>query len=403
MKKGSILAGIVLIGIIMTACRQNRIFTISNPGNKDVIDLATVVNRTEVNQYLSDTSSNLPVAAKDENGELLPTQCDDLDGDGRWDELAFLCDLEAGETKKIAFESVDNLPDFPVLTSIRFGRVTRPFEEVTTDLRMKTNETKFTAPVYQMEGPAWENDLIAFRNYYDARNGIDIFGKTTSAMVMDSVGVNGRDYHALADWGMDILKVGNSLGAGAIAIGIGDSLYRVGPCEEGSYRMITEGPVRAILELYYKNVPAGNRQYNVTHRISIYAGDRFYRSKVWISGLQGDEELVTGIVNLHGVPADTLSEGNIQVIYSLGNQAFSGEVLGMGVLIPAGRFRRYWEAPAVGSGIVSTHLVSLLPDKDMPTEYCFLAAWEMQDNRVKEKEYFTGLLRSAAYKIGMEK
>jgi hypothetical protein len=38
-------------------------------------------------------------------------------------------------------------------------------------------------------------------------------------MLMDSVGTKVEpSYHSLADWGMDILHIGSSLGAGAIAI-----------------------------------------------------------------------------------------------------------------------------------------------------------------------------------------
>jgi hypothetical protein len=393
------LVRLLIIAVVFAGCHRNNIFTITNPGTDDLIDLATVLSRAEVNQYLKDTGITCQVVAKDGNDERLPSQCDDLDGDGSWDEFVFLSDLEAGESKKVFFEAVENPSDFPVRTNIRFGRVTPPFEEVTLDLRMKTNDTKYTAPVYQMEGPAWENDLIAFRNYYDARNGIDIFGKRTTAMVLDSVGVNGRDYHTLADWGMDILKVGYSLGAGAIAIGIGDSLYRIGPCEEGRYRQISEGPVRAILELTYKGFPAGDRLYDVTHQISIYAGDRFYRSKVWISGLQGDEELVTGIVDLHGIPADTLTEGNTKILSSLGNQAYDGEVLGMAVMCPAGQFNGYREAPVKGFGIVNTHLVRLKLKRGVPAAYGFVAVWELQDAGVKEKEYFKELLIEAARKV----
>jgi hypothetical protein len=385
--------------MLLIACQQDKTYEISNPGNRDAIDLATVVSRSALSTYLSDSLADDFLVVKDMNGELLPSQCDDMDGDGSWDELAFLCDLEAGETKKVMFERVAVMPDFPVRTNIRFGRMVKPFEEVTGDLRMKTNDTKFTAPVYQMEGPAWENDLVAFRNYYDARNGIDIFGKRTSAMVMDSTGVNGRDYHTLAEWGMDVLKVGNSLGAGAIAIGTGDSIYRVGPCEEGRYRQITEGPVRAILELTYNNVPAGERMYNVIHQVSIYAGDRFYRSRVWIPGLQDDEVLVTGIVDMHAIPADTLSEGNWKIMATLGNQGFNDEVLGMGIIVPEKQFTRYWEAPATGGGIVNTHLVGLEPGNSAAAEYCFLAVWELQDQKIKNREYFLEILREAARRI----
>ena len=402
MKKKSIAMNMIWSGMafmLLIACQQDKTYEISNPGNEDIIDLTTVLSRSVLNTYLSDTTSDDFLVVKDLNGELLPSQCDDTDGGGRWDELAFLCDLEAGEIKKVLFETVAVMPDFPVRTNIRFGRMAKPFEEVTGDTRMKTNDTKFTAPVYQMEGPSWENDLIAFRNYYDARNGIDIFGKRTTAMVMDSTGVNGRDYHTLAEWGMDVLKVGNSLGAGAIAIGTGDSIYRVGPCGEGRYRKITEGPVRAILELTYNNVPAGERMYNVIHQISIYAGDRFYRSKVWISDLQDDEELVTGIVDLHAIPADTLSEGNWKIMATLGNQGFNNELLGMGILVPEQQFARYREAPATGGDIVNTHLVSLKPGKNAAAEYCFLAAWEMQDPEIKNREYFLELLRKAARRI----
>jgi hypothetical protein len=391
--------GLLLIAFLLQACQQEKKYDIGNRGNVDIIDRAVVLNRAEVRDYLADPNSLSRVAVKDENGEWVPSQCDDMDGDGQWDELAFIIDLEAGETKKVTFETVETMPDFPVLTNIRFGRVTPPFEEISGELRMKTNDTKFTAPVYQMEGPAWENNLIAFRNYYDARNGMDIFGKKTADMVLDSVGVNGRDYHVMAEWGMDILKVGNSLGAGAIAIGIGDSLYRVGPCREGRYRLISEGPVRSVLELTYAGVPAGDRLYDVTHQITIGAGDRFYRSRVWVSDLQGDEALVTGIVDLHAIPADTLTEGSMKILASLGNQGISGEVLGMGLFFPAGEFIKYHEAPAEGYGIVSTHLVSLALSQDSPTEYYFLAAWEMQDQQVKGKDYFTGLLKEAVHKI----
>ena len=395
---GLIFAVCCLMLAAFQSCKKDRTYVVSNPGDQDIIDYSVVLSRSELNGYLADTTATLPVIVKTENGELLPSQCDDVNDDGQWDELAFLCDLEAGEDKIILFALSDTQPGFPIRTNIRFGRMEKPFEEVSGDVRMKTNETRFTVPVYQMEGPAWENDLIGFRNYYDARNGIDIFGKRTKEMILDSVGVNGRDYHTLADWGMDILKVGNTLGAGAIAIAIGDSLYRVGPCEQGEYRLITEGPVRAVLELTYKNVPAGDRLYQVTHQISIHAGDRFFRSKVLINDLQGDEELVTGIVNMHEIPADTLSEDGKNIMFSLGNQGYSGEVLGMGVVIPAGQFKRYWAAPDSGTGIVNTHLVSLNLSKDKPAAYYFVAAWENQDPQVKDKEYFIKLLKEAAVK-----
>lgn len=50
-----------------------------------------------------------------------------------------------------------------------------------------------------MEGPAGKNDKVGFRNYYDLRNGMDIFGKITDKMVLDTIGLTGS-YHDLSNW-----------------------------------------------------------------------------------------------------------------------------------------------------------------------------------------------------------
>jgi hypothetical protein len=394
-----VLPGVLLV--LFSGCQQRQYYTISNPGHIKMSDLATVVSRQEVNRFLPDTTTGLPVIVKDMQGKLLPSQCDDMNGDGRWDELVFLCDLGAGESRKLIIEPVEAAayPVFNRRTHLRFCRVYEPYDTAWGDLRMKTNDTKFTVPVYQMEGPAWENDIVAFRNYYDARNGIDIYGKRVPEMVLNSVGINGRNYHELADWGMDILKVGNSLGAGAIAIGVGDSLYRIGPCEEGRFRMICHGPVRTVFKLTYRNVPAGDRLYSVWQQISIYAGDDFYRNSVQVDGLKGDEELVTGIVDMHALAADLAEVGNMKVMSTWGKQAMNGEILGMAVIFPSSEFKRYSEAPVSGSGIVNTHLVSLALSAGKPTQYAFLAAWELQDEKLKDKEYFNEIVKESAGKL----
>lgn len=393
------ISGMILV--LLSGCQQKEYYTVSNPDNKKVTDLATVLSRQEVNRFLPDTTTGLPVIVKDRQGKLLPSQCDDMNGDGRWDELVFLCNLGSGESQKLIFEPVEAAayPVFDTRTHLRFCRADVPHDTAWGDLRMKTNDTKYTIPVYQMEGPAWENDIVAFRNYYDARNGIDIYGKRVHDMVLDSVGVNGRDYHQLAGWGMDILKVGNSLGAGAIAIGTGDSLYRVGLCEEGRFRLVSQGPVRTVFELIYKNVPAGTRSYSVIHRISIYAGDNFYRSSILVDGLKGDEELVTGIVNMHNLAEDTADAGDMKILSTWGKQSMNEDLLGMAVIFPSSEFKRYWEAPASGPGIISTHLVSLSLSAGKPATYAFVAGWGLQDEKLKDKEYFSEVLKEAARKL----
>lgn len=65
------------------------------------------------------------------------------------------------------------------------------------------------------EGPGWESDKVGYRFYLDQRNATDVFGKKASDMVLQHIGLDGFDsYHHMQSWGMDVMKVGKSLGLG---------------------------------------------------------------------------------------------------------------------------------------------------------------------------------------------
>ncbi|MFT3738733.1 MAG: DUF4861 domain-containing protein [Breznakibacter sp.] len=386
---------------LITACTcQKTVVSVSNASNSDLADKVVVMTRAEVEAKLGKGLANQVAVAYNDKGEALPSQCDDLDGDGQWDELAFLLDIKANESKKLTLQTfeADKAPQFTKRTNIRFGQKNEPYAEVTDDARLKSDDSPTISAIYQMEGPAWENDVVGFRNYYDARNGMDIYGKRTNKMALDSAGIRGQNYHVLSDWGMDILKVANSLGAGAIAISVGDSVYRVGPCEEGHYRFITEGPVRAIFELTYKGVPAGDRLYNVRHRIAISASNSFYCSKVWVDGLKGDETLTTGIVTQYNLPLIEAGNAGYKIFGTLGNQAFDHEYLGLGLFYPENQYVRHYTSPMTGPGVTETYLNDLKLVADTPAEYHFFSAWELQDANYKSQDYFVSKLQEAATK-----
>ncbi len=387
---------------LMASCTSSpKGYLVENNTDNSFTDRAVVLTRSEVESYMKNPLGNDLVVVVDENGKPLPTQDDDMDGDGQWDELAFLLNVEAHSKETLHFEArtKENMPDFPKRTNIRFAHQEELDVEITSADRLTTTDSPTTSVDFQMEGPAWENDVVGFRNYYDARNGIDIFGKRTKEMVLDSVGVRGQNYHELDDWGMDILKVGGSLGAGALGLHVGDQMFRLGPSNRGTYRFITEGPVRAVFELDYEGAVVGDRRYNIRHQISIYAGDHFYRSKVWVDGLQGDEELLTGIVNTQQKEMFRMQVGNYEIVASFGNQAFLGENLGMALLVPRKWFLGTWEAPKEGDGITETHVVSLNLSKDQPTEFAFFAGWEYQDKGFAKEDYFHDMLVKAVERL----
>ncbi len=385
---------LIAVMALFFSCSENKSYVVSNPFDEDITDKAVVLSREEVSKLVSIDGTNI-VLVEDNKGNVLASQCDDLDGDGRWDELAFLIDLKGGETKSVSFISAkkSDAPEFTKRTNIRFGDKKPPYKEMLNGVRLKTNDSPSSTNAFQMEGVAWENDVIGFRNYFDARNGMDIFGKRVTEMVLDSVGLPSKQtYHELSDWGMDVLKVGNSLGAGAIGLAIDDSLYRIGPSGEGRYRFICEGPVRAMFELTFTDVVIADRTYNISHVVSIYAGDNFYRNKISIDGLKGDEKLITGIVD-HDLPLNRGEYKGTIYFYTLGGQAYTHEDLGLAVIVDKKSFVDSFSAPQEGDGITKTYVVSLNIENNKPVEYLFLAGWELQDKKVTDKDYFEDLIK----------
>ncbi|TCO07243.1 DUF4861 domain-containing protein [Natronoflexus pectinivorans] len=398
------LISVVSIAILMASCGAPGIpaFEVTNPFNEPVPGKAVVLPRAVVQQFVLDEMIGpIDVVVVNQKGDVMASQTDDINGDGNWDELVFLADFGPNETQKFRFEAVNpaDMPEFTKRTNIRFARKDPPHEPAYDDLRLKSTDSPTISAIFQMEGPGWENDLVGFRNYFDARNGIDIFGKTTTDMILDIAGIDGQNYHVMDDWGMDNLIVGNSLGAGAIAIGIDGEVYRVGPADKAGFRLVTEGPVRSIIDLTFEGVTVGDRKYDLVHRISIYAGDHFYRAKVWVDNLQGDEVLYTGIVDMHELELFQSESAGFTVFGSHGNQGYDGEILGLGILIPTEQFKHQRSAPETGDGVIRTFLTAIELEPGIAAEYAFFSGWEYQDTGFAREIYFREMLNKAAFKL----
>jgi len=255
-----------------------------------------------------------------------------------------------------------------------------------------------TGEVYQMEGPAWENDRVGFRNYLDQRNGMDIFGKLTGRMVLDSVGIAGRQsYHERDSWGMDVLKVGTSLGAGSIACHYRDSLFRVGDNGSGAYRAVVEGPLRSLLELSFSGWNVSGQSVDVVHRVGIQAGTRYYNGRISLSGAGVEMDPVTGIVNMKSDSLHVM-ELNERVTGFLTHapQSEDTTMLAMALLVHSADVKEYGEAPGSGGGITETYYVVLDAGGDQDAEYRFYALWEQEDPRWSSLEEVTSFLRREA-------
>ncbi len=404
MKKILLLSISLIVIFISCTTQKSKSVFVYNPSSFERNDEPVLIEKEKLSELVGEIPEGLIPVLTDAMENDIPSQADDMDGDGTWDELFILINLDANEKKEInvAFVNPEEVPGYSKRTNIRFGDKKSPYIELEDVTRLESNVTEISSQYFQMEGPAWENDVVGFRNYFDARNGIDIFGKRVKEMVLDSVGIGEHSYHELDDWGMDILKVGNSLGAGAIAMEKDGEVYRLGLTKKGTYKKIVEGAIRSVFQLNYEGWEVAGDEYSVSHEISIWGGAHFYKSSVSISGLTGNENLVTGIVNMQ---SDTcyvyeLNENYITMV-THDNQAYDGEKLGMGLLFNIADFVEKITMPDAGEGIIQTYAATLKLNKSESTDFYFYVGWELQDEKFNQLENFVELIKSDAEKINL--
>lgn len=372
--------------------------TIRNHSTDSIRNVALTIQRSSLTAFPGFADHLLPVL-KDEKGNVVPSQADDLDRDGIWDELFFMTDLLPNQTRNVHVAWVDP-GEAPVLkprTNIRFAAKNENYREVITATRETHAINTRTQQVWQMEGPAWENERVGFRNYFDRRNGMDIFGKVTHELVLDQVGYkNNPSYHTFnPEWGVDVLKVGNSLGAGSLAFLYRDTLYRVGDNGSGDCTVITEGPLRSILRFRFKDWNLGDQVLQVIHDVMIFAGTRYYQSEISWEGNEEKIYPVTGIVNMKSDQLYRVEEQKEALaFYTHDKQSEDGTILGMGVMLEEKCFREVFTAPGSGEGITQTYGIIMDPAEGSHVRFRFYSGWEREDPKWADKKAFDEYLAS---------
>jgi unsaturated chondroitin disaccharide hydrolase len=210
----------------------------------------------------------------------LPAQTDDIDGDGKYDEIAFQIELQPKQTRVVTIA----YGDAGVMQRIR------------SDYPARTH-AKF-APHF--EGMGWESETNAWRIYFDQRNAIDLYGKRRPGLYLELFGAPEYDYHEESPFGRDIYKIGDAIGIGSVAALVDGKVVKVADVDERSWRIIADGPVRSIVELRYKGWAVGGRKINLTSRITQWAGKHGFEHRITAEGANG-LTLVTGLPHKDGL------------------------------------------------------------------------------------------------------
>ncbi len=413
-----ILLVLAVASLFFQACKKEATLVLVNPLDSERIDETLILSRADVEKIVGTIGEGLaPVLKK--NRVLVPSQADDMDGDGKWDELAFTLDFQASEKIELACELVpeNEYPAFEKRTNVRLGLPDGNGKWKEADHAVAPVGLAGFPTISQGEGVAWENDKFGFRVYFDCRNAKDLFGKLKPGLIIDKVHTPEMgSYHELADWGMDVLHCGSSLGAGGLAMLENDSLYRLGSTEVYEYQKITEGPVRSVFDLKYKGWDVAGQKLEAVEHISIFPGKYWFQSDITVSGVEGEKQLVTGIVTskLKNEPYQFDANAAYKAIATLDIQSMNNDELGMAVMLKkdeATRIARttdidyyklgYQTVPEKNfSNVISeTYYVAQKIKNNVPARHYFYAVWGLENSKWKNIDNFRQYIKEEADKL----
>lgn len=163
---------------------------------------------------------------------------------------------------------------------------------------------------------AWENDKVAHRTYGPAlgapapegvkkevlvTSGLDLWFKRVDYPVVDRWYNKGHDhYHKDEGEGMDMYNVGKSRGAGGTGVWDGSRLHT--GVNYASWKVLANGPVRAVFELHYKAWDAAGVPVSEIKRFTVDAGH--YLDRIDSTFQYPGEAPLTIAVGLNKSPSD---------------------------------------------------------------------------------------------------
>jgi unsaturated chondroitin disaccharide hydrolase len=259
---------------------------VTNPTDELRLQEDVVVNVAELKKIAPDFKAGDAIVTTSDAATLeedsrtlqtieLPSQADDLDGDNKYDELAFQIDLKPKQTR---------------IVTIAYG-------DTATIQHLRSDYPKRTAAKFTMkfDGLGWESEQTAWRIYFDKRNAIDVWGKRRPGLYLEMFGAPEYVYHWESPLGRDIYRIGDAIGIGAVAALVDGKVVKVADVADRRWRIISAGPVRVIVEVSYRGWKVSGREVNLTSRMTQWAGEHGFEHNVTTENADG-LTLVTGIV-----------------------------------------------------------------------------------------------------------
>lgn len=321
------------------AAQQTFTVSVSNPSKSARSDEPVII---QLSQY-GDIHSALVKA----EGQEIPCQLDDLNQDETFDELCFLADLKGKETKQYTVTLYTEGEPRPYPSRV-FAEMLIRNDKV----KEKNKHNNFLESItargdcansYNLQhhhGVDFESELNGIRIYFDKRQTLDLYGKFRKRLELEATQFYTQKDQKAEGYGDDVLWVGNTFGLGAFRGWNGKEPTMIAPVRSRTQRIISYGPLRAIVEVFDRGWKAaeGKPVLNMTLRYIQYAGHRDTDVEVYFNRPVGDYQFSTGIINVKN--SEEFSDKNgIRACWGTDWPSgdtinFKRETVGLGIYMP---------------------------------------------------------------------
>ena len=327
------------------AAHTTIVVTVSNPSNSSRADVPIIINITPYGDVRS--------ALVTHDGKEIPCQLDDLNQDDSYDELCFLADLDKKETKHytVIFSQEGEPRSYParvfaemVLANTKDKTLKKNQQNNYIEALTARGDAAYTYNVQHHHGVDFESELNGIRIYFDARQTLDLYGKYNKRLELKETQFYTSDEQKAQGYGDDVLWVGQTFGLGAFRGWDGQKPTLVEPVRSRTQRIISYGPLRAIIEVIDRGwqLPTLDIQQqpsiNMTLRYTQYAGHRDTDVDVFFNKDVSDYRFSTGIINVKDSEEFSDKQG-LRGCWGTDYPAadttkWSRETVGLGILIP---------------------------------------------------------------------
>ena len=296
MKKSSFsMACLLAIGSVLTLQAQEKelTLTVSNSWKEAKQNEPVVVNLEKLNLGFTVQS----VIVKEGTTEI-PSQLDDLNGDGKADEAAFLLDMPAKSKRNITVtlsaEKSDKTYPAQVYAQMMLSDKKKKYPKI------QSLTVPGESDVYNClhhHGPAFESELVAYRIYFDKRQTVDIYGKSRKGFELAETLFYPTDEHKAKGYGDDVLWVGSTCGAGTLkGWENGKPAHIIPTLRTECIRAY--GPLRTVVDVIDADWEYQGKTITMTTRYILYGGHRDARVEVSFAEPLGEETFCTGVINV---------------------------------------------------------------------------------------------------------